>query len=272
MIKDVAQQGGWDNPWPKVGSRADGFYKTLLAMTGHDLRHPLQIIVSVNALLSRRLVGNSEAKYLEKSRDASFQLIKQLDRLLEVLRMHERTEEVTLEPVFLKPLFESLQREQIAATEAGGVILRIVPSRAVVMSDAFLLEGILRNLIGNAIKYTARGGKIVVGCRRSKAGLRIEVHDTGVGISAENMSRIFEAFKRLDAGASHGLGLGLFIVRQAADSLGHSIDVRSTVGKGSCFAVIIGSQSTLRPRGRKDSSSDARGSTPAEADAVYSHD
>jgi signal transduction histidine kinase len=107
------------------------------------------------------------------------------------------------------------------------------------MSDPFLLEGILRNLIYNAIKYTPAGGGIVVGCRKAKDAVRIEVHDTGIGISPGNLSKIFEAFSRLDPAASDGLGLGLFIAHHAAESLGHKIEVQSTVGRGSSFAVVI---------------------------------
>jgi signal transduction histidine kinase len=94
-------------------------------------------------------------------------------------------------------------------------------------------------LIKNAIKYTPSGGKILVGCRRVSSGIRIEVHDTGIGIAESNMYKIFNAFERLESGVPEGLGLGLFIVRHAAASLGHRVDVRSTEGKGSCFSVEI---------------------------------
>jgi signal transduction histidine kinase len=118
-----------------------------------------------------------------------------------------------------------------------------VQSRAVVMSDPFLLEGIIRNLIYNALKYTPRGGRVLVGCRKTKGGLRIEVHDTGVGISEDDTVKIFDAFQRLDTSGSEGLGLGLFIVRHAADSLGHKVQVQSIPGKGSCFSVLVSSTS-----------------------------
>ncbi len=219
--------------------RANGFYRSLLAMTGHDLRHPLQVIVSVNALLSRCVSGNSEREYLARSLDAGLQLTKQLDRLIEALRVHERLEDFSLQPVHLEFLLENVKREHGGAAEIGGLTLRVVRSRSIIMSDPFLLEGILRNLIYNAIKYTPAGGKIVVGCRKIQDGVRIEVHDTGIGISPENLSKIFEAFSRVDPAASEGLGLGLFIAHHAAESLGHKIEVRSMAGRGSCFSVVI---------------------------------
>ena len=238
-MMDSMQVSSWLDDQTKRTDRANGFYRSLLAMTGHDLRHPLQVIVSVNALLSRSLSGNSEREYLARSLDAGLQLTKQLDRLIEALRVHERLEDFSLQPVHLEFLLENIKREHGGAAQMGGLQLRIVGCRSIVMSDPFLLEGILRNLIYNAIKYTPAGGKILVGCRKTKDALRIEVHDTGVGISPDNLSKIFEAFRRIDPVTSEGLGLGLFIVRHAAESLGHNIEVRSIAGKGSCFTVVI---------------------------------
>jgi signal transduction histidine kinase len=224
---------------PKPLDRANHFYRSLIAMMGHDLRHPLQVIVSVNSLLSRRLSGNSETEFLARSLDASLQLTKQLDRLIEALRVHQRVEDFALRPVQLEFLFDAIRREHAQAARMSGLEFHVVGTHAMVMSDTFLLEGILRNLIYNAMKYTSPGGKILVGCRMSKAGIRIEVHDTGIGIAPENLTKIFAAFSRLDYKATEGLGLGLFIVRHAAASLGHSIEVRSIAGKGSCFTVVI---------------------------------
>jgi signal transduction histidine kinase len=106
------------------------------------------------------------------------------------------------------------------------------------MSDALLLQGILRNLIRNAVKYTGSGGRVVVGCRRRGTLLKIEVHDNGIGIPPDKLSEIFEAFRRLDSTRADGLGLGLFVVRRAVQLLGHEIEVRSEIGRGSCFSVL----------------------------------
>jgi two-component system, OmpR family, phosphate regulon sensor histidine kinase PhoR len=221
------------------GGTAGRFYKTLLAMAGHDLRHPLQVIVSANSLLSRRLSGTAEREYLARSRDASFQLSQQLDKLVEALKLHDRAEKINCDPVALKALFAELARENADLASSSEISLRFVESNATVMSDSFLLQGIIRNLIRNAIKYNRTGGRVLVGCRRMDGAIRIEVRDNGIGISRESLFDIFEAFKRLDPAAGQGLGLGLFIVRHAADALGHKIDVSSHPGKGSCFSIEI---------------------------------
>ena len=107
-----------------------------------------------------------------------------------------------------------------------------------IMSQPVLLDGILRNLARNALDHTSAGGRVLVGCRRRAATVRIEVHDTGEGIPQDELQSIFEPFFRIDTARSEGLGLGLFIVRQAADCLGHWVEVRSTIGHGSCFSVV----------------------------------
>jgi signal transduction histidine kinase len=79
---------------------------------------------------------------------------------------------------------------------------------------------------------------VLVGCRRRGPEWRIEVRDTGIGIPAEKLPFVFNAFQRGRATGSEGLGLGLFIVKSAADLLGHRVEVRSTAGRGSCFTVV----------------------------------
>jgi signal transduction histidine kinase len=96
----------------------------------------------------------------------------------------------------------------------------------------------LRNLIRNAIDYTPPGGSVFVTPRRSGSELRIEVRDTGVGIRASALSAIFRAFHRADESRPDGLGLGLFIVKHAADLLGHRVELRSIENHGSCFTVV----------------------------------
>jgi signal transduction histidine kinase len=96
----------------------------------------------------------------------------------------------------------------------------------------------LRNLIRNAIEYTPPGGGVFVTSRRCGSELRIEVRDTGAGIRASALSMIFRAFQRADTSRTDGLGLGLYIVKHAADLLGHRVDVRSVEGQGSRFTVV----------------------------------
>jgi two-component system phosphate regulon sensor histidine kinase PhoR len=195
--------------------QANDFHGVLLAMAGHDLRKPLQSIVAAYDWLARRLGSSSEQEYLRRGRLAIAQLTDQLDLLIEALRMHEHSVDIQPTPVVLGPILVRLCRESKDIAEHEDLTLHANPTRAVAMSDAVLLQGILRNLIRNAVKYTGPGGRVVVGCRRRGTLLKIEVHDNGIGIPPDKLSEIFEAFRRLDSTRADGLGLGLFVVRRA---------------------------------------------------------
>jgi CheY-like chemotaxis protein len=110
-----------------------------------------------------------------------------------------------------------------------------------VTSDAALLQRIVGNLLGNAIRYTAQGG-VVVGCRRRQGLLHIEVWDSGIGIPADQQQAVFNEFYQLAPRGSlrgDGLGLGLAIVARLCALLGHGVTVRSQPGRGSCFRVSL---------------------------------
>ena len=218
--------------------RTDDFYETVLAMASHDLRQPLQLIISAQELLARRLTASPEREHLERSERASAQLAEQLDLLVDALHLHQSTGRIRPEPVPLQPILERLAQQLDGPARRKGVCLRLLSTRAEVMTHAALLDSILRNLVRNALDHTLPGGRVLVCCRRRGATFRIEVRDNGEGIPPDKLSTVFEPFFRLDAARSDGLGLGLFIVKRAAECLGHRIEVRSAPHRGSCFAVI----------------------------------
>jgi len=218
--------------------RASEFNAVLLAMAGHDLRQPLQVILDTFFLLGKSYRAGREREYIKRGELAIHRLTDQLDCLVDALRLHQRGMSIALSPVELAPLLDGLRWESAELAQQSDLTLRVCPTSAAVMSEAVLLGGILRNLVRNAIKYTRPGGRILVGCRRRGRDVCIEVHDTGVGIPPDQLSKVFDAFHRVDSTHSDGLGLGLFVVRRTVDMLGHRIEVRSTVGSGSCFSVL----------------------------------
>ena len=120
---------------------------------------------------------------------------------------------------------------------------------AAVRSDKGMLEAMLRNLLSNAIRYTDRGS-ILLGCRRAGDKIRIEVWDSGIGISQHQLRLIFQEYYQGAEGAERGgFGLGLAIVRRIGKVLEHRIDVRSTPGKGTVFWIEVprGDASQIAP-------------------------
>ncbi len=218
--------------------RTTDFQAVLLAMAGHDLRQPLQTIQSSHDLLGIGVRTKSEQRLLQTGQHAINRLNGLLDQLLGAVRLYEHSTEAMLSPVALDPLFRQACQENAESAMQKGIDIRVRPTGASVMSNAVLLNGILRNLVSNAIRYTEPNGRILIGCRRSGQNVRIDVCDTGIGIAAEQLSRIFEAFTRLDSTRCDGLGVGLFIVRRAIEVLGHRIDVSSVASRGSRFSIF----------------------------------
>lgn len=214
------------------------FEGVLLAMAAHDLRQPLQVIRSAHELLGAGLRTQSEQYLLQSGQSAIDRMTEQLNQLTEALHLHRHTKELKLAPVAVEPLLRLACSENENVLSQKGIDIRMIPTGALVMSNGILLGTVLRNLIDNAAKYTRPGGRILLGCRRSGESVRIDVLDTGIGIADEEMPRIFEAFTRLNSTRHDGLGIGLFIVRQAIAILGHRIAVSSVADRGSRFSVL----------------------------------
>ena len=138
-------------------------------------------------------------------------------------------------------LFDRLREELTYHAQAAGLELRVLRCGLSIRSDPKLLEQMVRNLISNALKYTQRG-RVLLGCRRRKGKLRIEIWDTGIGIPESELKAVFEEYYQVDNAArqrSRGLGLGLSIVKSLGELLHHPIRVRSRQGKGSVFSIEV---------------------------------
>jgi two-component system phosphate regulon sensor histidine kinase PhoR len=214
------------------------FSATLLAMAGHDLRQPLQAITSAHDALAQTLANEQQQEQLIRAENATAQLASMLGQVVEALRLRERSGDDLHVAVPLRPVLEDLAAEFAETARLKGITFLVTATQWMAFSHPVLLTGMLRNLIRNAIDYTPAGGGVFVTSRRCGAELRIAVRDTGVGIRASALSTIFRAFQRADESRPDGLGLGLFIVKHAADLLGHRVEVRSTEDQGSCFTVV----------------------------------
>ena len=229
----------WNRTTTVEPQRISEFEAALLAIAGHDLRQPLQIIQSAHELLGIGVRTNCELRLLQSGQNAIDRLTEQLDQLLGALRLHEHAKELKLSPVSVQPLLRQACRENEALASRKGIEIHTVPTSASVMSDALLLGSALRNLVSNAVKYTQPGSQILLGCRHSGQNVRIDVLERGSGIAEEKITRIFEAFTRLGSTTRRdGLGIGLFIVRQAIGMLGHRMGVSSVAHQGSRFSIF----------------------------------
>jgi histidine kinase len=207
----------------------------------HDLQQPLHAARMYASAMRERL---TEPETIDLAHNVEESLAAQesiLSGLLDIARLESGTMPTKVGDLSVNALFAALGREFGILAQAKGLKLRCLRTRAVVRSDEALLRRILQNFLSNAIRYTQRGG-VLLGCRRRGASLRIEVWDTGPGIPERHWREIFEEFKRLDTAsetAQGGVGLGLAIVDRVARLLGHSVDLRSEVGRGTMFALTL---------------------------------
>ncbi len=211
-----------------------------LAAASHDLRQPLQALGLFVAILAERSLPADVRPIVGRIQAALDALEQLLDSLLDISRFDAGVVEAHCFVFPLQGLFNRLALEFVPLAEAKGLSMRFARTQTLVHSDPNLLERILRNLLSNAIRYTSQGG-VVIGCRRRDAALHIEIWDSGAGIAPEHQEEIFQEFHQLQgsSGPRQGLGLGLAIVERVASLLDHRILLRSTVGKGSVFAIIL---------------------------------
>ncbi|MDQ2103921.1 hybrid sensor histidine kinase/response regulator [Azospirillum isscasi] len=222
-----------------------------LAAASHDLRQPAQSLTLFGAVLAERLADHPQLPLVQTMNRSVEAMRALLDALLDVARLDSGIvrPEVALFP--LAEMMERLKTDYGPRAGAKGLELRVHPLKVQVRSDAVLLERLLRNLLDNAVRYTAAGG-VLLGCRRRGMILRIEVVDTGVGIPADKLDEIFEEFVQLgnaERDRSRGLGLGLAVVKRLSHLLGLPVRVRSRPGQGTCFTVEVPLHASWSPSG-----------------------
>jgi two-component system, sensor histidine kinase len=206
----------------------------------HDARQPLQVI----SLLFQSLQKSSQINHQDKSIidkiDINLNTIRSLfDRVLDISRIDSGNVTPHMQAVQLQPLFDKFDAQFGELAASKGLWLRFVPTQAWVMHDSELLDRILSNLVHNAIKYTHTGG-VWVAWRGART--RIEVRDTGLGISTDHQLTIFDEFSQINNPARNneaGLGLGLSIVKRLADLTQTALGLKSKLGRGSTFWLSL---------------------------------
>jgi CheY-like chemotaxis protein/anti-sigma regulatory factor (Ser/Thr protein kinase) len=161
--------------------------------------------------------------------------------LLDISRLDAGVVEVQRRRFCIGSLIERVCADYVSEAKQKGISLVWKPCSCVVRSDPVLVERILRNLISNAVRYTDHG-RIVVGCRRGRTRIAVQVWDTGPGIALDQQELVFQEYYQLgnpERDRTRGLGLGLAIVKRLSDLLGCPVSLRSRPDSGSCFEVSI---------------------------------
>ena len=225
----------------REAERANSAKSRFLAAASHDLRQPMQSLTLLTGLLEHAVENTRATDLLHRFSTTLRTMSDMLDGLLNINQIEAGVIKPNLSAFALNTAFDRLRSEFATLAQPLNLSLRIVPGSVQVFSDPRLLEQMLRNLLGNAIKYTPQG-RVLMGARRHGDVVRIEVWDTGIGIHPDQLQAIFEEFHQVDTASyesSSGLGLGLSIVRRLGLLLGYPVDVRSVPGRGSTFTITV---------------------------------
>ncbi|MEY4750751.1 MAG: hypothetical protein RIQ60_2965 [Pseudomonadota bacterium] len=216
--------------------------KRFIAAASHDLRQPAAAIGLLVSVLREQIQPPEQRAMIERVDEAVASMEGLLGGLLDLSRLEAATVQPRLEEFALQPLLDAIAVHESEAARRKGLRLRLRATPLVVRSDRLLVEQILRNLVGNALRYTDAGG-VLVAARARRDHVVLQVWDSGRGVPYDLQGAIFEEFVQLDDCAgpsrSQGLGLGLSIVKRTAELLGHPLHLRSTPLRGSVFSIEL---------------------------------
>lgn len=226
----------------KADAEAANIGKTrFLAAASHDLLQPLNAARLFTSALSQQC-QQGEQKELVEHLDGSLKSAEELlVTLLDISKLDAGALKPKVSNFTLNSIFDGIRTEFNAIAEDKGLLLHVRPCSVTVNTDPKLLRRVLQNLLSNAIRYTEQG-KVLLGCRHKTDSVVIQVWDTGVGIPPSKLEKVFEEFQRIDNprhSEVKGLGLGLAICERIATMLGHPLQVRSWLGKGTLFSIEV---------------------------------
>jgi signal transduction histidine kinase len=254
----------------EAAETSDRAKSEFIATLSHELRTPLSVILGYIELLLDEEFGSisvQQQDVLDRIRHNAGQLLELISGLLDLSRIEANRLPVELSTVGVSDLLRTIERETLGLRSQSKLdfVWRIDENLPPVCTDPTKLKVIIKNLIGNAIKFTNEG-RITVETQPHAGGVEIRVVDTGIGISQDSLPVIFEPFQQLDASRGQGTGLGLHIVKRLLALLGGSITVDSEVGRGSTFCVWVPAvdQSAFPSTDEGSAISDAREPGPTQ--------
>jgi two-component system, sensor histidine kinase len=225
----------------EAADRANQAKSRFLATASHDLRQPLQALSLLNGTMRRMVKEGALSEALSQEEQAISAMSRLLNGLLDISKLESGAIQPEITDFKVAALFEEMRNEFAALAASKGLTLEVESCGDRVHSDPSLVGQVVRNLVANAIKYTS-AGCVRLRCLHDRSLVRLEVLDTGVGIPAHELARIYDDFYQIGVSANtsrDGYGLGLSIVSRIVGLLRVKLDVQSKVGHGTVFALLL---------------------------------
>ena len=247
VVADHAALALWKARLIEEAHAASETRANFVATVSHELRTPLTALTGYGELLADEILGpltDAQHDVMDRMRTVTHQLTGMIEEILTFSSLEAGRELVRPRPTTAaEPLHAAAAVvEPLAAQKGLGFSVDVADDVPALHTDPDKVRQILVNLAGNAVKFTERGSVHVTVRRAGDDAVRFAVADTGPGIAAEDVGRLFQAFTQLHTGLTRrygGTGLGLYICRRLAELLGGRVEVSSVVGQGSIFSLVI---------------------------------
>jgi len=226
--------------------RAARLKDDFLSQMSHELRTPLNSVLGFSQLLLSQEAGplnEKQLRYCSNIRHGGDMLLELVNDLLDLGKIRAGLVRLSTERVAVAPVIDECLAQVYPLVEGKRLHLeRQINPKASVVADRARLAQVLLNLLSNGIKFTPEGGRIGIAAQATRGTVKIAVRDTGVGIPADQLERVFEAFVQLEPGHEYGrqgTGLALALSKRLVELMGGTLDLDSWPGTGSTFTIAL---------------------------------
>jgi signal transduction histidine kinase len=231
----------------KLVEAANKAKSAFLASMSHELRTPLNGIIGCSEILERQHFGpltERQLTYVKQIKACGWRMSSLVSDIVDLSKIEVGKLSLALELIPIEPLVQSAGALSRPLADKRGITLSLSlsPNLPKVVADPVRMKQVLYNLISNAIKFTPKGGSVWLTASADQASVCISVRDTGIGVRAADLPRLFQEFVQIDSVPGErpeGAGLGLALSKRLVEMHGGDIAVRSEVGRGSTFTVTI---------------------------------